>query len=95
MTGNLGSALETPRTLSHFSLTRKFRRLYTTIQKYLMPLADLDAPPNSPLHPSSYPDFPAGHFVLALYPDTSCFYRAKVAEDREKVGSCPIGVFSS
>jgi len=59
-------------------------QLFTTIQKYLMPLADPDAAPNSPMHPSSYPDFPAGHFVLALYPDTSCFYRAKVAEDREK-----------
>jgi len=64
-------------------------QLFTAVQKSLVPLADPDAPPNSMLHPSSYPDFPASHIVLALYPDTSCFYRARVTEDREKGSNKP------
>ncbi|KZV73713.1 hypothetical protein PENSPDRAFT_269702 [Peniophora sp. CONT] len=49
----------------------------TTVQK-IRPLADPDAPANSPTHLNAYPDHPAGSIVLALYPDTSCFYRAQV-----------------
>ncbi|KXN88167.1 SAGA-associated factor 29 [Leucoagaricus sp. SymC.cos] len=44
---------------------------YTTTIKSIIPLPD----PNAV---SSYPDFPAGSTVMALYPDTSCFYRAEV-----------------
>ncbi len=30
------------------------------------------------MHLNAYPEFPAGSTVMALYPDTSCFYRAEV-----------------
>jgi SAGA-associated factor 29 len=30
------------------------------------------------MHPNAYPTFPSGSTVMALYPDTSCFYRAEV-----------------
>jgi len=40
--------------------------------KSIIPLPD----PNAAF--SSYQDFPAGSTVMALYPDTSCFYRAEV-----------------
>jgi len=55
-------------------------QLYTANLKTIMPLPDPDAPPNSPSHPNAYPIFSAGSTVMALYPDTSCFYRAVVAE---------------
>ncbi|VDB91887.1 unnamed protein product [Peniophora sp. CBMAI 1063] len=58
----------------------------TTIQK-IRPLPDLEAPNNSPSHISAYPEHPAGSIVLALYPDTSCFYRAQVVQGlRESQG---------
>ena len=52
----------------------------------MIPLPDPDVPQNSPSHPNAYPEFPAGSTVMALYPDTSCFYRAEVTEDREQTG---------
>jgi SAGA-associated factor 29 len=53
-------------------------RLYTASLRAIIPLPDPTAPPGSPAHVSSYQEFPAGSTVMALYPDTSCFYRAEV-----------------
>jgi SAGA-associated factor 29 len=44
----------------------------------LFPLPDLNADPRSPTHPNAYEDFPPGTRVLAIYPDTSSFYRGIV-----------------
>ncbi|CAL1713153.1 unnamed protein product [Somion occarium] len=51
---------------------------YNTTLRAIIPLPDPDAPPDSPAHLNAYPEFPAGSTVMALYPDTSCFYRAEV-----------------
>ncbi|KAL5520121.1 hypothetical protein ACEPAG_1781 [Sanghuangporus baumii] len=53
---------------------------YSSNLKTMIPLPDPDAPPNSPSHPNAYPIFSTGSTVMALYPDTSCFYRAEVIE---------------
>ena len=53
-------------------------RLYNTTLRSIIPLPDPTASPNSASHQSAYPIFPAGSTVMALYPDTSCFYRAEV-----------------
>lgn len=34
------------------------------------------------------PEFPAGHTVLALYPSTTCFYKAVVVQPPSKVSTC-------
>lgn len=44
----------------------------------MVPLPDPDASPGSPAHLGVHPTFSVGDPVLALYPDTSCFYRAEV-----------------
>jgi len=51
---------------------------YVTNIKSIIPLPDPNAAPGSSAHVSSYQGFPAGSTVMALYPDTSCFYRAEV-----------------
>ncbi|KZS90459.1 hypothetical protein SISNIDRAFT_457608 [Sistotremastrum niveocremeum HHB9708] len=51
---------------------------YRTSLRSLIPLPDPTAPVGSPSHPSSYEEFPVGSTVMGLYPDTSCFYKAKV-----------------
>ncbi|KAF9242607.1 SGF29 tudor-like domain-containing protein [Melanogaster broomeanus] len=51
---------------------------YNTTLRAIIPLPDPHAPPNSASHPNAYQEFPAGSTVMALYPDTSCFYRAEV-----------------
>ncbi|KAJ7288343.1 SGF29 tudor-like domain-containing protein [Mycena rebaudengoi] len=51
---------------------------YNTTLRAIIPLPDPNAAPGSPSHLSSYSDFPPGSTVMALYPDTSCFYRAEV-----------------
>ncbi|KIY43937.1 DUF1325-domain-containing protein [Fistulina hepatica ATCC 64428] len=45
-------------------------RTYNTTSRAMVPLPD----PNA----TSFPQFAVGSTVLALYPDTSCFYRAEV-----------------
>ena len=55
-----------------------FPRCYNTTLRAIIPLPDPTAPPNSAAHLSAYHEFPAGSTVMALYPDTSCFYRAEV-----------------
>jgi len=52
--------------------------IYKTTFKAILPLPDPDAPTGSPAHLGLYPEFPVGSTVMALYPDTSCFYRAEV-----------------
>jgi len=44
----------------------------------IIPLPDKDAPPGSPAHLGAYQEFSTRATVMALYPDTSCFYRAEV-----------------
>ncbi|KAI0335926.1 hypothetical protein GY45DRAFT_1316697 [Cubamyces sp. BRFM 1775] len=51
---------------------------YNTTLRAIIPLPDPTAPPDSAAHLSAYPEFAAGSTVMALYPDTSCFYRAEV-----------------
>ncbi|KAK7048358.1 SAGA-associated factor 29 [Favolaschia claudopus] len=51
---------------------------YNTTLKAIIPLPDPNAPAGSPSHLSSYHEYPPGSTVMALYPDTSCFYRAEV-----------------
>ncbi|TRM60668.1 SGF29 tudor-like domain-containing protein [Schizophyllum amplum] len=65
---------------------------YNTTLRGIIPLPDADAPPASASHLNAYPEFTQGSAVLALYPDTSCFYRAEVVASpkdlaREKVRS--------
>lgn len=36
------------------------------------------------------PEFPTGHTVLALYPSTTCFYKAIVVRPPSKVQSIPL-----
>jgi len=52
--------------------------LYNTTLRSIIPLPDPNAPSNSASHQSAYPVFPLSATVMALYPDTSCFYRAEV-----------------
>ncbi|KAG0703800.1 SGF29 tudor-like domain-containing protein [Suillus ampliporus] len=51
---------------------------YNTTLRAIIPLPDPNAPPTSAAHLNAYQEFPAGSTVMALYPDTSCFYRAEV-----------------
>ncbi|KAE9400450.1 hypothetical protein BT96DRAFT_857386 [Gymnopus androsaceus JB14] len=51
---------------------------YNTTLRSIIPLPDPNAPLGSPSSLSAYREFPVGSTVLALYPDTSCFYRAEV-----------------
>ncbi|CCM01868.1 uncharacterized protein FIBRA_03939 [Fibroporia radiculosa] len=51
---------------------------YNTTLRAIIPLPDLNSPPDSAAHLNAYPEFSSGSTVMALYPDTSCFYRAEV-----------------
>ncbi|KAH9480526.1 SAGA-associated factor 29 [Psilocybe cubensis] len=51
---------------------------YIANPKAMVPLPDPEAAPGSPGHLGAHPTFSVGDPVLALYPDTSCFYRAEV-----------------
>jgi SAGA-associated factor 29 len=62
-------------------------QVYVAMSKLLVPLPDQGALPGSPAHLSSYPIFPVNSTVLALYPDTSCFYRAEVIEAPTDISS--------
>lgn len=55
-------------------------RCYNTTLRGIIPLPDMTAPPDSASHLNAYPEFMTGSTVMALYPDTSCFYRAEVLE---------------
>ena len=64
-------------------------RIYKTTHKSILPLPDPDAPVGSPAHLNVYPEFSVGSTVMALYPDTSCFYRAEVIATPDRVGDRP------
>ncbi|KAF4577175.1 SAGA-associated factor 29 [Pleurotus pulmonarius] len=51
---------------------------YNTTLRAIIPLPDPNAQAGSASHIGAYQAFPAGSTVMALYPDTSCFYRAEV-----------------
>ncbi|TFY51916.1 hypothetical protein EVG20_g10780, partial [Dentipellis fragilis] len=51
---------------------------YNTTLRAIIPLPDAEAPASSAAHLNAYQEFPVGSTVMALYPDTSCFYRAEV-----------------
>lgn len=68
-------------------------RIYKTTLKAILPLPDPDAPAGSPAHLNVYPEFPVGSTVMALYPDTSCFYRAEVIATPDRVSDRPSRFF--
>lgn len=57
-------------------LTR--HRMYNTTLRSIIPLPDPDAASHLSSHPSNLEEYPKGFQVLALYPDTTSFYRATV-----------------
>ncbi len=44
----------------------------------LMPLPLVNAPEKDPSHLNEYPEYQSGRTVLALFPDTTSFYKAEV-----------------
>lgn len=60
------------------NLPIKYFRIYRTGLKNIQPLPDPDAHPSDPSHVSQSRPFHPGASVLALYPDTTSFYRAEV-----------------
>ena len=70
------------------------QRRYNTTLRTIIPLPDPNAPPDSAAHLNAYPEFSAGSTVMALYPDTSCFYRAEVIASPRDLGRVSIRVFS-
>ncbi|TCD66620.1 hypothetical protein EIP91_001130 [Steccherinum ochraceum] len=62
---------------------------YNTTLRAIIPLPDPNAHPESPEHLNAYPLFVAGSTVMALYPDTSCFYRAEVIASPKDMLSTP------
>lgn len=67
-------------------------RTYPTTLRAIIPLPDPNADPTSAAHLNGYRTFPAKATVMALYPDTSCFYRAEVTAS--PAGKQPIGKVS-
>jgi hypothetical protein len=66
---------------SDFTHTLFYSRYIASLRStpiLIIPLPDKDAPPGSAAHISAYQEFATGATVMALYPDTSCFYRAEV-----------------
>ncbi|CAG7853089.1 SubName: Full=Uncharacterized protein {ECO:0000313/EMBL:CCA70840.1} [Serendipita indica DSM 11827] len=51
---------------------------YTTTIKSLIPLPIVDTSPSDPSHLGAYPEYQSGSIVLALFPDTTSFYKAEV-----------------
>ncbi|QRV77472.1 hypothetical protein RhiJN_05487 [Ceratobasidium sp. AG-Ba] len=51
---------------------------YITDMNSIIPLPDPSAPMGSPAHPASYPEYPPGTDVMAIYVSTTSFYRAVV-----------------
>lgn len=52
--------------------------IFNTTLRSIIPLPDPLAPPSHPSHPSNADVYPPNTQVLALYPDTTAFYRATV-----------------
>ncbi|KAI0761965.1 SGF29 tudor-like domain-containing protein [Trametes elegans] len=64
---------------------------YNTTLRAIIPLPDPNAPPDSAAHLNKYPEFATGATVMALYPDTSCFYRAEVIASPRDLNSAGRG----
>ncbi|CDZ98577.1 phosphoprotein phosphatase [Phaffia rhodozyma] len=64
-------------------------RLTNTTFKTLIPLPDPTVPANHPSHPNAYAPHPVGSFVMAIFPDTTSFYKAVV---RGSVKAKPTGL---
>lgn len=59
-------------------LTSPRRPHYNTTIRSIIPLPDPGVSPSNPAHISFYEDQPRGAAVLAMYPETTSFYRATV-----------------
>lgn len=68
---------------------KHFYRRYNTTLRAIIPLPDPSAPPDGATHLNAYPTFSAGSIVMALYPDTSCFYRAEVVASPRDMQPAP------
>ncbi|KAF7288569.1 SGF29 C-terminal domain-containing protein [Mycena chlorophos] len=62
---------------------------YHTTLRAIIPLPDPTAQAGSPSHVASYQEFPPASTVMALYPDTSCFYRAEVIATPRQTARMP------
>jgi hypothetical protein len=54
------------------------RSTYNTTLRSIIPLPDASLPTHSSAHPSNIDDYPKSTQVLALFPETTSFYPAKV-----------------
>jgi SAGA-associated factor 29 len=64
--------------------SNKTARIYTASLSSILPLPIANLPPDDPSHLNAYPDYVSGTIVLALYPETTSFYKAEVvASPRE------------
>lgn len=60
-------------------------RKHNTTLKSIVPLPMMGAPLDSPAHPSYFAPFAPNTLVMAMYPDTTAFYRAiVVARETER-----------
>ena len=77
--------------LRRLSVVNIISRTYIANLKSIVPLPEQGVPIGNPAHINFQPIFPVGETVLALYPDTSCFYRAEVISNprAEKVSGHP------
>lgn len=91
--GHLGSKLTLVYSFWAPTSDRVIVRHYNTTLRALIPLPDLAAPPESASHLNAYPEFAAGSTVMALYPDTSCFYRAVVIESPTDMARVSLSLF--
>jgi len=65
-------------------------RMYTASLSSILPLPIANLPPDDASHLNAYPDYAAGTIVLALYPETTSFYKAEVvASPKEMLVSGP------
>jgi hypothetical protein len=53
--------------------------------RYLIPLPVVDAPPSDPSYIGNYPEYKSGSTVLALFPDTTSFYKAVVVQTPKEI----------
>jgi SAGA-associated factor 29 len=55
-----------------------FCSTWTTTRRQLVPIPDASVPIDNPAHIDNFPQHKSGAIVRALYPETTCFYRAHV-----------------
>ncbi|PVF97192.1 hypothetical protein CPB86DRAFT_735426 [Serendipita vermifera] len=59
--------------------------VYTTTIRSLIPLPVINVSPSDPSHISNYPEYKSGSTVLALFPDTTSFYKAVVVATPKEI----------